>query len=262
MTPQIFAILNLTPDSFSDGEPSADVEFFLQKARDLIADGADVLDIGAESTRPGSQAVSAELELERILSFLEPFRCEFPKFPISLDSKKYDVVLQSLPYGIQYINDVSFLQDPRLARLAKEANAQYILMHTRGNHDLMQNNCDYGSDFFATIQDEIELKLQQLADLNFPKSKLILDPGFGFAKTAEQCVQLCDNLTFWQRFQHPLLLGVSRKRFLQFYCGERPPVERDAVSADLAHKAQSAGSTLFRVHNVKLTKKILTQGPH
>lgn len=259
MTAQIFAILNLTPDSFSDGEPTADVEFFLQKARQLVADGADVLDVGAESTRPDSQAISVEEELSRVLGFLKVFRHEYPDFPISLDSKKYEVVLQALPYGLNYINDVSFLADVRLAHLAKHSGAHYVLMHTRGNHAVMQNHCEYGTDLFATLKTEITAKLQILFDLDFPKSKIILDPGFGFAKTPVQCVELLDNLSYWQDFELPLLLGISRKRFLQHYCGEVPPIDRDSVSAEWAFRAWQAGFQNLRVHNVSLTKKLLTE---
>ncbi len=254
----IFAILNLTPDSFSDGAPQGGVADFLERARRLIAEGADVLDIGGESTRPDSAPVSLDEEKNRVLPFLQAFRTEFPQFPLSLDTKKYEIALAAMSYGIQYLNDVSFLADPRLAVLAKHSHLNYILMHTRGNHRQMQANSDYPQGLLPTLRSEIHERLRALHDLDFPQQRLWLDPGFGFAKTPEQCVELMEHLEFWQAFDLPLMLGVSRKRFLQKYVGETQPVDRDAISAECAQKAFLSGFRAFRVHNVALTKKTLT----
>jgi dihydropteroate synthase len=252
---KLMGILNLTPDSFSDGDPSAKPKDFVARAFDLIEQGADVLDIGGESTRPGSQAISTTEEVTRVVSFLKNFRKTHPNFPISLDSKKYEVALAARPYGIQYINDVSFLQDIRLAQLAKEEGYFYILMHTRGNHDDMLKQTHYADGFFPTLKKEIKAKFQTLQSIEFPFEKLILDPGFGFAKTPEHCVSLMENLEFWRGFEAPLLIGLSRKRFLEKYVGKSKDQDRDELSAKFSCQAFQKGFYMARVHNVACTKK-------
>lgn len=254
---KIMAILNLTPDSFSDGQPQATSHEFFLKAKKLIDDGADILDIGGESTRPGSVPVTIDEEKRRVISFLKIFREHFPDFPVSLDTKKYEVALAAMPYGISYLNDVSFLEDIRLAKLAKHAGINYILMHTRGNHDNMLKQTTYEQGLFPTLQHEVENKFKILNDMDFDFSKLILDPGFGFAKTPEQCMAMMENLEFWQQFGVKLLIGVSRKRFLQKYLGECEPVSRDALSAEFACQAFLKGFYMARVHDVVMTRKNL-----
>lgn len=259
MTIRIFGILNLTPDSFSDGDAQASPEDFFWRARALIDDGADVLDIGAESTRPESQSISDDEEWERLRDFLILFRQNYPHFPLSLDTKKYSVAVKAMAYGVNYINDVSFLNDVRLLHLAKEADIKYILMHTRGNHHDMHKNTDYGLNFLSTLRSEIHEKLLQIRKEDFSFDHLILDPGFGFAKNKEQCVDMMSQLDFWREFNLNLMLGISRKRFLQHYIGETEPKQRDEISARLGADSLTFGFTNFRVHNVAMTKKFLTQ---
>lgn len=253
------AILNLTPDSFSDGRPEASIQDFLEDAEQKMAAGAHILDIGGESTRPVSYGINpgvdAEEEKQRVLPFLKAFRKRHPNFPISLDTRKYEVALAAMPYGIHYLNDVSFLEDVRLAELAKHSGCHYVLMHTRGNPDQMDDLTNYGLDLFHTLKQEVQAKLQILADMGFPQEKLVLDPGFGFAKTPEQCQELMQNLAFWQQFECDLLLGISRKRFLSLHLGDVSPVEKDPLSAKLAADAVSQGFGILRVHNVQATRE-------
>lgn len=255
--PILMGILNLTPDSFSDGDPDANPEFFLRRARQMMRDGCDILDLGGESTRPGADQVSVEQELDRVLPFLELFRRHFGDFPVSLDTKKYEVAREASRYGIQVINDVSFLSDERLLDVAKEHNQYYVLMHSRGTPQIMTGLADYPDGLLSTIFSEIDARLQRIREAGFLPDHVILDPGFGFAKTPEQCREMMDNLDEWRRFKEPLLIGISRKRFLQLYTGENAPVERDVISAELSLKAIHAGFRIVRTHDVPRTHTLI-----
>lgn len=254
--PILMGILNLTPDSFSDGNSKADPAFFLDKAEKLISEGADILDIGGESTRPHAKPVSLEEEKSRVLPFLEEFRKKHPDFLISLDTKKFDLAKQCLEYHINILNDVSFLADERFIDLVNQADVYYVLMHSRGDSKSMMGLTEYPEGVVEGILQDFEKKISYLKQKNFPMERLILDPGFGFAKTPEQCVELIENLTVWQKFRLPLLFGISRKRFLEKYTGPSEPRDRDGISAELALQAWQNGFQIIRTHNVALTKKV------
>lgn len=256
-SPLIMGILNLTPDSFSDGDPKAGLPLFLNRAEQMLADGCHVLDVGAESTRPGAAEVMVDKELQRVLPFLQAFRKRHPDFPLSLDTRKYEVAQAATPYKIHIINDVSFLADERLAILAKENGQFYVLMHSRGTPQTMTGLTDYPQGLLPTIFSEIDDKLARLDKLGFPKECVILDPGFGFAKTPEQCREMMGSLPLWQRYSQNLLIGISRKRFLQLYTGENQPQDRDEISAKLALQAVAAGFKIIRTHKVGVTREVL-----
>lgn len=258
--PVLMGILNLTPDSFSDGHPSANTGFFLDKAEQLIAEGAHVLDIGGESTRPNAEPVSLEEERSRVLPFLKEFRKKYPDFLISLDTKKFALAQECFEYRIDILNDVSFLADGRFIDLVKQSEAYYVLMHSRGDSQTMMGLTDYPEGVAEGISQEFEKKISLLRQKNFPMERLILDPGFGFAKTPAQCVELMKNLPVWQKFKLPLLFGVSRKKFLQEYTGPNEPLNRDEISAELALKAWESGFQIIRTHDVGLTAKHLAFG--
>ncbi len=255
--PIIMGILNLTPDSFSDGQKEASLDYFLKKAKKLIDDGCDILDIGGESTRPDAEFVSLKEEKKRVLPFLKEFRTDYPDFPISLDTKKYELAKEAMPYGIQVINDVSFLSDERLLALAKEHACYYVLMHSRGDSETMMSLTEYPEGVVKGIKKEIEDKLVTIKNRQFPLEHIILDIGFGFAKTPDQCLEIFESLSEWKQFQMKLLLGISRKRFLQKVTGKNEPAQRDQLSAEMAQKAYQSGFQLIRTHNVKLTKQVL-----
>lgn len=257
--PILMGILNLTPDSFSDGDPGATVTDFLKRAEGLIRDGADILDIGGESTRPHAGFVDVETEKQRVIPFLKEFRRHHPRFPISLDTKKYEVAREALSFGIQVLNDVSFLSDVRFLDLAYEAGAYYVLMHSRGNSQTMMQLTAYPDGVVQGLKQELSAKLEFIGQTKFPLERLILDLGFGFAKSPDQCVALINHLSIWRTLGQPLLFGVSRKRFLQKYTGENAPAERDRISAELARKAYENGFQIIRTHNVGLTREVLSR---
>lgn len=255
--PVLFGIVNLTPDSFSDGAPGVDALHFLKCAEQLMQDGADVLDLGAESTRPNSEPVSADEELRRLKPFLDLFRARHPVFPISIDTQKFEVAKQLIPYRYQVLNDVGFLADVRLMDLVREFDLNYILMHSRGDSKNMMSLTRYENGLFQTLRDEITEKLKVIESCRVDQSRVILDLGFGFAKDQDQCHELVQNLDYWQDMPHAKMLGISRKRFLQRYTGETSPLERDPISAELACLAFKNGFRIIRTHNVALTRQLL-----
>ena len=259
--PILMGILNLTPDSFS-GDGKVAVASQLKRAEQLISDGANILDVGGESTRPKALLVGVSEEIRRVVPFLEAFRQSYPTFPISLDTTKPEVArVVAKDYAIQMINDVSFLRNPELATIAANHQLGYVLMHARGTPETMDGLCDYPDGIVAGVVSEFKQKIAELSD-KLSLQHLILDPGLGFAKTAAQSATLYEQLGALQVFSLPVLLGLSRKRFLTHLGAPTYPIEaRDAQSAEFSVKAALAGSAqIIRVHNVALAKKILTDG--
>lgn len=267
--PLFMGILNVTPDSFSDGKPKASIEDFLTQAEGLIGDGAHILDVGGESTRPykaigglktgGSRddKVSTQEECDRVLPFLEAFRKKNPEFPISLDTKKLAVAKAAEKYSIQIVNDVSCVEDPDLARWTLEQNKIYVLMHSRKKKNVpLIDQTDYLEGVVVQILKELKQELKFLENLTSDKSRLWIDPGFGFAKTPEQCVEVMNHLTEFLSLDHPVLVGLSRKKFLQLYGAPEEPSLRDQITAELNLKALNQGCQIIRTHNVALTKRL------
>lgn len=262
--PLVMGILNVTPDSFSDGLPNASTADFIARAEVLLQDGADILDIGAESTRPGATLLSVDEEIRRLRPFLEAFRARHPNFDLSLDTRKAAVAKALVEFDFSLINDTSCLSESELAKLALDRDMGYVLMHSRGTPETMAALTSYDDDVTAVLFSELKARAAVLKSMNFPFQNLVIDPGFGFAKTIEQCRNMMDKIGLWMEFSHSLdptnppvlLFAVSRKRFLQFYIGEKPPLERDQISAVLAKEACQAGFRIIRTHNVSLTKQI------
>lgn len=250
-------ILNLTPDSFSDGRPDAGTSEFLARADAIISEGAAILDIGGESTRPGASAVAATDELARVLPFLEAFRSRHPRFPISLDTTKYEVARAAAAYDVAVLNDVSCLADVRLAALARDQGGAYVLMHSRGTPQTMSDMTDYPTGVLDGIWAELESRIKKIKELGLATNNLWIDPGFGFAKTPAQCLELATQLDLWRGFRDRvwprarLMIGVSRKRFLQSDANQ--PWERDEASLRVALNAVEHGFSVVRTHNVALT---------
>lgn len=255
--PLIMGILNLTPDSFSDGAPESSVEKFLSRAQKLMEDGADILDIGGESTRPGAAEISVDEELSRVEPFLKLFRQCYPDFPLSLDTRRFAVAEALAPVGIDILNDVSFFSDVRFARLTCQYKCHYILMHSRGTPQTMTTLTQYLQGIVPTVIAEIRARIESFIQAGGRTENLIVDPGFGFAKSPEQCLEMVERLNEFRTLPYPLLLGVSRKRFLQLLVGECPPAERDDISARIGARAALAGFRILRVHDVARTRKAL-----
>lgn len=254
---QVMGVLNVTPDSFSDGGKFGDVDQAINRALEIEAEGADILDIGGESTRPGSLAVSAEEEAARIFPVLQQLQGRL-RIPVSVDTTKLEIARGAIQRGAELINDISGLRfEMALADLAAETGAALVLMHSRGTPETMQKLPPV-EDIFAEVISELRWSVEQATERGVQRSKLILDPGIGFGKTAQQNLQLnnqLDRLT--AEFNLPVLLGTSRKSFIKRTLDEQmTATKRDDERERLAGTAASIavgvlrGARIVRVHDV------------
>jgi dihydropteroate synthase len=244
----VMGILNITPDSFSDGGQFADYERALSRAFELISAGADILDVGGESTRPGSAPTLLRVELERVIPIIRAVR-ESSDIPISIDTNKSEVALQSLAAGADIINDVSSLRfDPGMARAAAESGAPVILMHMLGIPRTMQVNPVYESvisEIIAFLEERMKFAVQN----GIERSQIIVDPGIGFGKTVTHNLNIIRDLDSFSCMDRPILLGASRKRFIGKVLG-RPESERELGTAVVNAFGIAAGAHILRVHDV------------
>ena len=258
--PILVGILNVTPDSFSDGGRYTARDTALAHAEELLAAGATVLDVGGESTRPGrTEAVSAEEELRRVVPVVEDLARAYPSLVISIDTVKSSVARASLNAGAAVVNDVSALRlDPDMAAVVASAAAGVILMHSRGSvlEIASYEHADYAGDVVGRVIAELRAAMGTATAAGVSPGAIVLDPGFGFAKTVEQNVLLFDQLEALQALGRPVLVGPSRKRFLGSVTG-LPPEERDRATATACALAWERGARLFRVHAVAAAREAL-----
>jgi dihydropteroate synthase len=245
---QVMGILNVTPDSFSDGGHFLDPAQAVARGLQMAEQGADIIDVGGESTRPGSSPVSAAEELERTVPIIRALRRK-TEVLISVDTRKAAVAAAALEAGADILNDVSALSDPGMAEAAAQAGAGVILMHMRGTPETMQENPLYG-DVAAEVRSALEERMAFAVDRGLRPEQLVLDPGIGFGKTAEHNLALLNGIPLLAAAGRPVLIGASRKRFIGQLLG-REPQERLAGSLAVAVFAVLRGAHLLRVHDVK-----------
>lgn len=211
----IMGVLNVTPDSFSDGGRYFDTGRAVQRGLELAREGADWIDVGGESTRPGSQPVPAEEELRRVLPVIRSLRRKLRDVPISIDTTKAEVGEQALDAGADILNDVSGLRfEPRLAEVACRHGAPLILMHSRGRPETMQR-IPFMRDVWRSVVEGLDTSIRRAVAAGVNRAQLILDPGLGFGKSRRQNYEILAGLEKLQRFRLPLLIGASRKSFVQ-----------------------------------------------
>jgi dihydropteroate synthase len=241
-------IVNATPDSFSDGGRFLDPDAAVARALRLAEEGADLVDLGGESTRPGAPAVPAEEEIRRVAPVIERLRARGFPLPISVDTWKGAVARAALAAGADLVNDVTGLSDPDLGRAVAAARAPVVLMHMRGTPADMQSRAVY-ADVAAEVSAELRAALARADAAGIDRERVILDPGIGFAKTPEQSVELLARIGELRALGRPLLVGPSRKSFIGKLTGA--PVE-DRLPGTLAAVAACvlAGVELLRVHDV------------
>ncbi|MGD2122459.1 MAG: dihydropteroate synthase [Gemmatimonadota bacterium] len=246
--PVVMGILNLTPDSFSDGGELPDEEAALKRAKALFSDGARILDVGGESTRPGAGAVPAEEELERILPVIRGLAAS-GMGPISVDTRKAEVAREALRAGAHIVNDVSGLNhDPRMVQVVAEEGAGLVLSHMRGTPATMREFAQY-QDVAQEVTEELGESLSLALDSGIEKRRIVVDPGIGFAKTGAQSTELLRNLGSLRALECPILVGPSRKSFIGEISGI-PPAERLPGTIAACVLALRSGASIFRVHDV------------
>ncbi|MBV6306807.1 dihydropteroate synthase [Candidimonas humi] len=242
-------IVNLTPDSFSDGSLYLETDAAIAHARALAAEGADLLDLGAESTRPGAQPVSAEHELQRLLPVLEALRDV--GVPLSVDTFKPEVMRQVLDAGADMINDIYGFRQPGALQAVAGSRCGLCAMHMQGEPRTMQQAPQY-ADVVAEVRGFLQERLDALLAAGVEPGRIVLDPGFGFGKTAAQNYLLLNRLADLRIEPYPLLLGLSRKSMLGHVIG-REPAERLAGSIAAALAGVARGAEILRVHDVAAT---------
>lgn len=253
--PVIMGILNVTPDSFSDGGRYALRDHALRQAEQMLRDGAKIIDIGGESTRPGAEIVTEPQELERVIPIIEALRANTDA-TISIDSYKPNVMRAAVTAGADIINDVKGLSEPGALELAAALQVPVCIMHMQGEPQTMQHAPVY-ENVVNEVSAFFEQRVQQLVAHGLAPSKIILDPGFGFGKTLQHNYQLLKQLDQFQRFGCPLLVGVSRKSMIGQLTG-KPAKERMVGSVTAAVLAAQRGAQILRVHDVAQMQEALT----
>lgn len=254
---QVMGILNITPDSFSDGGRFFDPEAAIAHGVKLVEEGADLLDLGGESTRPGSRRVDAEEELSRVLPVLRGLRSRV-KVPLSIDTTKAEVARVALAEGATLVNDVSgFTFEPAIAEVAARAQAACCAMHMLGTPETMQVDPRY-DDLVGEVMVRLEQAVQHAVASGVPREKVLVDPGIGFGKTFEHNLFLLRQLGTLRQLGVPIVLGTSRKAFLGQLTGGKPAPERAVASAaSVAMAAASGAADIVRVHDVAETRDAL-----
>jgi dihydropteroate synthase len=255
--PLVMGILNVTPDSFSDAGRFFESNAALQHAREMVAAGADIIDVGGESTRPGANQLSAEEEIDRILPTIEKIKEELNVL-VSIDTSKDDVARLAVEEGgADLVNDISALQfSEHMAATVAELNVPVILMHIRGTPENMQKDPFY-ADVVGEINDYFQQRIDFALSHGIKKDKIILDPGIGFGKRLEDNISIIKNLKRFDEFDLPILIGVSRKSFLGQLSGETIPEKREAETITANILAVLNGAAIIRVHDVAQAVKAM-----
>lgn len=242
-------ILNVTPDSFSDGGNFIDPEQAVKHALEMVEQGADIIDIGGESTRPGAVPVSEADEIQRTAPIIAALRTQ-SDIPISIDTMKASVAKHAIEAGADIINDVSaFEADPHMVHVAKETKAGIVLMHKQGTPQTMQDNPTYKNaveDIALYLKERIHFALEH----GIAKEALCIDPGIGFGKTLEHNLTLLRNIPHLADGKYPILIGASRKSFIGTLTGRENPADRLAGNLGIAVWAATQGCHILRVHDV------------
>ncbi|MBU6460318.1 MAG: dihydropteroate synthase [Proteobacteria bacterium] len=252
--PLIMGIVNVTPDSFSDGGRYHAFDQALAHARQLMEEGADILDIGGESTRPGASEVSTETELERVLPLIK--QLSGLHIPISVDTSKPEVMSAAVEAGASIINDVYALRRPGALRAAVDSGASICLMHMLGEPRTMQVNPHY-NNVTAEVTGFLKTRADALKAAGCDPSRILLDPGFGFGKTLNHNLTLLRNLHQISTLGYPILVGLSRKSMLGAITGHKNPQDRIYASLAAALISVQNGARIVRVHDVAATRDVL-----
>jgi dihydropteroate synthase len=253
--PSVMGVVNVTPDSFSDGGVNFQTEDAVASARRMVEEGAAIVDVGGESTRPGSESVSVDEELRRVVPVLEALH----GIPLSIDTAKAEVARRAIDLGAELVNDVTALRgDPKLAGVVSDSGAFLCLMHMQGEPRTMQDGPTY-DDVAGEVASFLEGRLRFAVEAGIPEERICLDPGFGFGKTVEQNFELLARLGEIAALGRPVLVGLSRKRSLGRILGD-PEATTGPLSASLAAavEAYERGAAIFRAHDVREHVEALT----
>ena len=252
---QVLGVLNVTPDSFSDGGALSDVAAAVDRALGMVDEGADVIDIGGESTRPGAEPVSAAEQLRRVLPVIESLRPQ-TSVPLSIDTASPEVGREALAAGADVINEVTGCRDPGWEPVLAETKAPVILMHMQGTPRIMQDRPHYPEGVIDTVREFFVSRAAALGNWGVSADRLIFDPGIGFGKQLEHNLDLIRSVGRLRVLDRPLLVGASRKRMIGDLLG-RPVGARDVGSVAVHAAAVLSGADIIRAHNVEYTRDLV-----
>lgn len=253
--PKIMGILNVTPDSFSDGGNFVDCSNIAEQVERMLTSGADIIDVGGESSRPGAKTVSEEEELSRVLPTIEAIR-KHHNVAISIDTTKANVARQAINAGANIINDISGLRgDPQMIDVVRETGAQTVIMHMQGTPRTMQENPVY-DDLITDIMNFLQQQVTWAESHGVKRKNLIVDPGIGFGKTVQHNLSILKNLAEFKKIGCPVLVGHSRKAFIGKTLNLEV-TERDTATAIISAHCANQGADIIRVHDVKKTAQAI-----
>ena len=258
--PVVVGVLNVTPDSFSDGGQFASVDAAVARAVEMVREGADVIDVGGESTRPqGAQPVEADEELRRVLPVLQAVRRELPDVPISVDTVKASVAAAALDEGAQIVNDVSGMRlDPQMGPTCAAKGAGVVVMHSRGSvSEMARYQVANYDDVIEDVLGELRARVDAARQAGIADECIVIDPGIGFSKRSEHSLSIIAALPRLATWGYPILVGASRKRFIGELTGVTQPAERVHGTTGANVAALDRGALLFRVHDVRAARQAL-----
>lgn len=253
--PSIMGILNVTPDSFSDGGDFLASDAAIKRGLQMLESGADILDIGGESTRPGAKTITVAEEIDRVIPVISGLRAAKPGAIISIDTRKARVAEAAITAGASLVNDVSAATfDPEMIPLVSQSDAALCLMHAQGLPETMQLNPSYG-DVVGEVFDALQTAIERAIAGGISKTRLVVDPGLGFGKTGAHNLDLVRNLAVFHGLGVPVMFGASRKRFIGTITGAQQPKDRVVGSVTLALEAARQAVQVVRVHDIVETKQ-------
>ena len=250
----VMGILNVTPDSFSDGGHYFDLEQAMARGKEIEQEGADIIDIGGESSRPGSDAVPEDEELRRMLPVIEKL-APILRIPISVDTYRASVAKRALQAGAQAVNDISaFRFDPSMAKVVAEERAGVVLMHSRGTRDTLHKQSRM-ADPVAEVAGSLQNSAEKACAAGIPANSIVIDPGIGFGKAAEESVEVLKSLSRFSKIGYPLLVGTSRKSFIRTMTSDTPEARNWGTAATIV-AAIINGAHIVRVHDVRQARSL------
>jgi dihydropteroate synthase len=252
----VMGIVNVTPDSFSDGGMFDDAAQAVKHGLQLIADGADILDVGGESTRPGSDPVTTDDEMRRVLPVIAGLGAEAPDTPISIDTRHAAVARAAIEAGAVVVNDVSAAADPQMLPLIRETGAGLVVMHMQGEPKTMQEHPTY-DDVVSEVKDFLATRIGSAVAAGVARDRLCVDPGIGFGKDLGHNLALLREIATFAELRVPVLVGVSRKRFIGQLTGVDEPVERIEGTAGAVAWCAAHGVDVVRVHDVRTMMRVV-----
>ena len=252
------AILNITEDSFSDGGLYLDLPSALNHALLCIKQGAQILDLGAQSTRPGASNVGAEIEIKRLVPLIKELKLLHPEIPISVDTFNHSVAEKAINVGADWINDISGgRHDPEIFNVVSDKGCPYVLTHSRGDSKTMDSFAKY-TNVVNEVKNELFNQINLAISRGVKNEQIIIDPGIGFAKSVNQNLSLLQNLEVFLSMNFPLLIGASRKRFIGAVINESNPTKRVFGDAAVASRCVIAGVDYLRVHDIEQINQVIT----